>query len=101
MLRNRYGIVGIEIILEIACDDVFGQSGGSIRIGALNVVEGANGRQPDCRAGSLNTTPFNRAKRCQSCRAYSPFRGVWLRPCAPVTLKAAPRVKGRHNTLRP
>ncbi len=39
MLRNRYGIVGIEIILEIACDDVFGQSGGSIRIGALDVVE--------------------------------------------------------------
>jgi hypothetical protein len=30
----------------------------------------------------------------QKCR--SPSSGVWLRPCSPVTLKAAPRVKGRH-----
>ena len=78
MLRNRYGIVGIEIILEIACDDVFGQSGGSIGIGALDVVEGANGRQPDLGMPRrqfeprLSTAPSaaNRAVRIRPLEAY-------------------------------
>src|SRR5215469_13397076 len=71
MLRNRYVIVGIEILLEIAYDDVFGQSGGSIRIGALDVVEGPNGRQPD----------LGMARRQFEHHAFQPRQALPIVPC--------------------
>src|SRR5262252_7061275 len=41
-LCDRIGIVGIEVIPEIARDDVFGQAGGGRRIGAIDVIESAD-----------------------------------------------------------